>query len=92
MALNMSEKGPSPQVVGGPPKLEAPSVCFAPSQAPAKASAAASASATNDAPAAAAAAAATSNGAVADPGRGRATEAQGLQVRKNHEVTNVQQC
>ena len=80
----MSEKGPSPQVVGSAPKLEAPTVSFAPSQAPARASATASASAASGAPAAAlaAAAAATSNGAAAVPGKGRATEAQGLQVRR----------
>ncbi len=90
----MSEKGPPLQVVGGPPKPEAPTVSFAPSQAPAKASATASASAASDAPSAAAAAAvaaaATSNGAAADPGKGRVMEAQGLQVRrKHHDVTNV---
>ncbi len=90
----MSEKGPSPQVVGSAPKLEAPAVSFAPSQAPAKASATASASAASGAPAAAAAAAAAaaSNGATAVPGKGQATEAQGLQVRKKREVTNVKQC
>lgn len=64
------------EVVGGPHKLGAPSVSFAPSQAPAKASATASASAASDA------SAATSNGAVADPGKGRVTEAQGLQIMK----------
>ena len=85
MGFKMSEQGASLQVVGGPHKLEAPSVSFAPSQAPAKASATASASAASDA------SAATSNGAVADPGKGRATEAQGLQVRwKQHNV--AKQC
>ncbi len=93
MGFKMSEKGPSLQVV--PPKPEAPTVSFAPSQAPARASATASASAASGAPAAAAAAAAaaTSSGAAAESGRGRAMEAQGLQVgRKHHEVTNVKQC
>ncbi|DBB07161.1 TPA: hypothetical protein ACH3X1_011731 [Trebouxia sp. C0004] len=73
-----------------PPK---PTVSFAPSQAPAKASATASASAASGAPAAATAAAATSNGAAADPGRGKPMEAQGLQVRRRHrEATNVKHC
>ncbi len=94
LIFNMSEEGSPLQVVGSAPKPEAPTVSFAPSQAPATSSATASASAASGAPpaAAAAAAAATSNGAVADPGKGRVTEAQGLQVRsKHHDVTDMQQ-
>ena len=89
MGFKMSEKGPSLQAILLKP--EAPTVSFAPSQAPANVSVPASASAASGAPpaaaAAAAAAAATSNGAAADPGNGRATEGEGLQVsRKQHHV------